>query len=620
MNRKARFFLTLCLVCSLLLAMLPAGAEGPAEAAFRLTDGGCETLDQLFEAGETALAEGAAPEAVVREMYRLAAENGFGNEFLYTAENIAGQHNKTHITFSGGLGFGLFSWQDRRLSLNTPPRAADEALGWDAYAARTCSEAMKKALADADAQFCITPCFWWNCFEDLAGVAFQKFVPLRPRGGYACVVQNQEGVDTTFVNRVPDIMKKTLDDLTEALGESAPVFTGNPHLASTFWNITLETPFYAFYGKTRSVAGYDVVLTVEVLDAATKKSIAKLQERSRLPNTITAPSGNNAYATVPVLSSSAKYDAFVKKVRTRMEGEWQQAAENPRVTALSAEQILRDTLAREAEGVKDPWLAAIYSAGPEAVSMSGSEVTFTVRDYAFPELSQSDAGGAEDWLREVVRQALLSRAEVQVQVENGGLAAKGLKSLKTELSKKASVAQKTFGGKEWTAALKATLFPVPAEGKIREAAQLTPDEAFAAWLERHAGWVQGAPAEAWAALFYAQKSQTLSVKEGPESFRLDCTGTGPEALLEQARQGTLEQWKKEGVGRESTREEIEPLFLSQLAEAAIRSHGSGREKIQLTFRAEDLLAEEAFTDYRAFLDAFAYEAVLEQTCGEAATP
>ena len=611
----------LCIVLALLLALLMgcAGAETEDFSAW-LPDGSCDTLDQLFDAGEQALEAGMDPETVGREMYRLAEANGFPNEFLYTVENIAGYQNSTHKTFSNELGFGLFTWHDLRLNLSQSSRALNESLGWDAYAVRNCSKKMKEVFADADAQYCITPCYWWSCFEELTGVTFQKFVPLRSRPGYACVVQNQEGVDATFVNQIPQIMKKNLDHLTETLGDCAPVFTGNPHLASTFWNITLDTPFYAFYGKTRSVSGFDVVLTLEVIDAKTHKTIAKIQERSRLPRTIPKPAGDAAYADVPVLQNSSKYDSFVKKVRAEMEKEWKKAEENQRVTSLSVEGVLRKTLLQQSETLKDPWLTAIYTAGPEDIKLAENEVVFQMRDYAFPGLTLAESDSAETWLRDTVRQALDSQVEVRVQVTDGELGTKSLTSLKTELGKKATQAQKKFGGKDFTSTLKQMLFPSPVSGKIKDATQLLePDEAFTAWMDRHAGWMEGAPAAAWSALFYAQKSQTVSFRDGPENVAIECTGANPATLLEQAKQGVLKQLEKESDTQIRSKQEMEELFLSQLATAALKAHSSGKEKTRLTFGMADLLEDENLTDYLEYLSLFEYQSVLDQLCEEAQT-
>ncbi|MBR0388026.1 MAG: hypothetical protein IJH85_09555, partial [Clostridia bacterium] len=74
-------------------------AEGSAEGTVHLdqyTD--CKTINQLFEAAESALAKGADPKLVYSEMYSLAASMDMLPYFQYALENAAAYGSDSYRT------------------------------------------------------------------------------------------------------------------------------------------------------------------------------------------------------------------------------------------------------------------------------------------------------------------------------------------------------------------------------------------------------------------------------------------------------------------------------------------------------------------------------------------
>ncbi|MGI6726687.1 MAG: hypothetical protein ACOX62_11000 [Christensenellales bacterium] len=595
----------------LILALYaPAPAEGTAQTGLAAY-GDCDDVESLLDTADRALADGMDPKAVGEEMYALAEANGLADAFSWHTENIAASDTDEYRRFQNS-----FPHFDRML----PDHTDGQVNGVSVYSATEVSDAMKALLADPGAQFCYEPVYWSESdFANFYGVSYAKFKPSRPRAGYVCVVvkdgaesapktgwkKDEEGdFDNALTQHVAELLWKLEDD--------APILTGNPNLASSFLVFDLQYPFRGFYGSEEPyVKGYNCTVSLTLTNAKSRSAIASITRTNRLGNTIYSWNNWIAKADVPELYEGRDYAGFAEKIRAALIKERAKAVSARKITNLNAGSVLNGILAEQADKTKNAWQAAIYNAGTKNAKLEDGALTFNLRGYD-PLLSElGKYASAEDktaWLMSALTNAAAYRLALSVPVKDGEVTAKGLNALKQAVTKAASAAQKAFGGKELSAALTAYLFPSPIDGKLASASDLLkPTEAFADRMSEMR-LAADTPENALSSLFYAQKSQTLNAKGGPDALAMSCVGVDPASLLQLAYTAVLDaQAYLPKEGRFDTHDALLDALKQGIADKAVAAKKKANYKFTVTFSVDDLLAGRLPADYAAYLGAFAYE-------------
>ena len=284
---------------------------------------GFTSIGSLFFAADHAIEEGADPAKMVKEMRAIAEENGVLDYFLYTCESIAAQDSKTARTL-----LEMAEREDRELPWydeEGPARNSD--VGFSAYEIPEVSDALRAALKDSSAQLCVKPFFWTESeIKKVFGTAFSKFKPKKARPGYICVVvganaQSRPGVAWDKGGDRTDRFTYTLRDFVSMFNVGA--FTGNPQLASSFWVFNVSYPYYARYGEQGEVKGYNCVVTLTVIDAASHRKVAEFSYTSELGDTIFEWENGIAQADLPQTwdLDGDEIDAFRNKLQKYIDGQ-----------------------------------------------------------------------------------------------------------------------------------------------------------------------------------------------------------------------------------------------------------------------------------------------------------
>ena len=271
---------------------------------------GFVSLGSLFLAGDSAIEEGADPAKVVKEMRAVAEENGVLDYFLAACENIAAQGSKGSQTL-----LEMAEREDRELWYDGEGPARNDEIDYSVYDTPEVSDAMRAALKDSSAQLCVKPFFWTESeIKKVFGTAFSKFRPKKARPGYICVVVSADAQSGPGVawNKGGDRTEKFTYTLRELVNVfSVGTFTGNPQLASSFWVFKVSYPYYARYGTEGEVKGYNCVMTLTVIDAASHKKVAEFSYTSELGDTIFEWENGIAQAELPEL-----YDLDEQEIET----------------------------------------------------------------------------------------------------------------------------------------------------------------------------------------------------------------------------------------------------------------------------------------------------------------
>ena len=622
---------TLSLLLSVLLTVslcLPSMAEGTAEKHVKDYADEIASIQSIFSAGEQALEDGMDPKRVGEEMYGLADANNMLPYFTYACENAVSYETTSYnrlLEFCGRESSQKqidVTWEN--------PELLNEDISFYAYGYVDCSEAMKSVLADAGAEFCMQPYFWTESdINGYYGTPFSKFKPARPREGYVCVIvrDSAENAPETAWNKgdgsiFQDALRTTVNDLMWALGDDAPVLTGNPNLAASFWIFDLSFPFYSVYtnraDRSDSYKGYNCVASLSVMPAGGKKAAAEIKQKNTLPRTLgTYYLYNGAFkADTPVLSQTSSYQSFTGKVRAALQKERSAARANRKMTPLNAESVLKSVLINQTAKLNDNWQKAIYESGARDVSLDGDTLTFTLRSYD-PKLtelgSRADAADKDAWLTGALERAAQYDLKMTLTVENGQLTKKSLQTLQSTVKKAASAAQKAFSGKDMTQALKEYFFPVPITERIKDAAPLeNPPEAFLTAVRSKSGvFGSGIPDAALSAFFYAQKSQALNVKGGPHEMILACVGVDPAAMLNESVAKALDESAYLPAASRDSGDEADSVFIDKIVEYAFQNKSKVRNKVNLTIDIDVLADGRLPGEYAEYAGAFAYEEALD---------
>ena len=273
--------------------------------------------------------------------------------------------------------------------------------------------------------------------------------------------------------------------------------------------------------------------------------------------------------------------------------------------------VVNELLLQEATKQKDAWQKAILEGGVENLSTDENTVTFSLRSFNPKTADLGAFASAEDsnaWLMSALKNASGHDLEITAEIVDGAVSAKGKKVILAAVKKAASASKKAFSGKDFTAALKAYLFPVPVAGKVKGASDLSsPDPQFSAWYADHGDLLNNAPVEAAIAAFYMQKSQTLSVKDGPHALTLTCVGASLSDLVEDSISEIRDKQAYLPLAERSDLEnELKDTFLSK----AISSAKKAKNKTVLTLDVDDLVTGEFPVSYRDYFSSFSWDSTV----------
>ena len=286
------------------------------------------------------------------------------------------------------------------------------------------------------------------------------------------------------------------------------------------------------------------------------------------------------------------------------------------VSAGSAEgnissDIVNAWLLQQTSKLKDPWQKAILESGVRDLSVDGNKVTFSMRSYDPKIKSLGAYASASDptaWLMSALQNASAYDLELSLDLEGGTVSSKSLKTLVTVIRKAAATAKKDFGGKDMTAALKDYLFPVPASGKVKTASDLSsPGTRFAAWYADHGDLLNHAPVEVAVAAFYLQKSQALSVKNGPHALELSCVGASLSDLTDDAVREIQDAQAYLPVSARTAVTDPEAMLKQALLTKVIPAVKKARQKTVLTLDVDNLAAGELPAAYRQYFSSFSWD-------------
>ena len=578
----------------------------------------CRTIPSLFSAAETALENGLDPGLVYEAMFSVAEERNFLREFEAMLENSAAYGSPLQERVSA-----VAAAEDRSFDpgLNTFRKRRWEAIGYDPCGHYSGSEAFRSMISDPGARYCQAAGLWTESdFSRVFGTDFNKFRPARPRAGCVCVVisdKSQNEPETAwntgsaarwFLNRLETAIRDTVDRFEES--DMTPIFTGNPDTASSFWVFDLHYPFQAWYGRNnvREVRGFGCDVSMNVIDAATHRSTAKVSASGRLGRYIDTWHDGIAEADAPYLSESRGFDSFAAKVEAAIGKEYASEDLSPRLTPVSAGRTMNRLLLDQADENAGAWIRAICESGAADVRLEPDAVSFRVRGFD-PRLKElgayARAADGEAWLQEALDNASGYNLELTLPVEDGRLPKKARTSLGTALKKAASSAETAFGGKDLSSALQNHFFPSPAEAKNPDAdALLAPSGTFSRWYASR-GIADTGVAETDAALLcYAQKSLSVSAKPGPHALEITVTGAQPQTMLKDCAKEALDTLAFSPAASRGPADSVGDALNAALARASLAAHKKSNDKYTFSADVDDLAAGKNPNGYLAFLSSF----------------
>lgn len=592
-----------------------APTEEPAEVHVRDYLFEVFTVQTLLSAAEEAIEAGMNPQAAAEELYALAEEYGLTDILIWGAENISAFDSEEYTRFQT-----YFGENDRELDI-WGGYEANMFDGLDLYTNDMyCPEALREYLLSDKAQYCYAPVYWRESdFKAFFGTEYSRFKPSAARPGFVCVIVKDSSITNAIADwRENDLrdykyaLYQTIGDMTSALGDDSPIITGNPNLASEFWVFDVTYPYHSLYGDSSfQVKGYNCCLTMTVIDAATRATVATCTDTNKLGGSIGEWNNYVSAADIPVLSECKAYEGFIEKIRADLVKDRAKASSTRKITNMNAASVVNGVLASLAENNRDAWQSAIYLAGAKNVVLENNTLSFALRSYnpRLSELGKFDA--AEDkpaWLMNALKNASAYDLTVSVPVADGQITSNGMNTLKQAVSKAAGTAKNAFTNREFTTALIQYLFPSPIEGKLQDAsALLTPTAAFSERMGLFS-LSDTAPVSALSSLFYAQKSQQLNANDGPSALVLTCIGADPSVLLSEAYTEVLDSQAYVGIEeRYTSLEELYAALQLSMAKKAVNAQRTANYRFTLTISIDDLLLGRLPEGYAEYTALFTYE-------------
>lgn len=623
-----------CFACFIAFCLLTAGGLFPACACADGPEGPPDGekypvispyLLEVFEpqtllsAADEAMSDGADPQQALEEAFALAEEYGVADRLEYAIGNISAFENETYQKIESYFADLDVNYTNYYLWGGQYDDFVFSESGTSPYDAPFISEEFAALLADESAQYCLRPRIWpEEGFAEVFGTAYAGFRPASARPGYACVIakngakagpteawNEENGYDFT------ESLNQLLTDICTYLGEDAPVFTANPQLASEFWVYDIQYPFYALYGSTGDVKGYNCTATLTVLDAATKQNIATLSGTERLGDTIWSWHDGISLAEPPVLSESAGFTDFAGFVRHWLQKNRSEAASERKITGYNAGSVLNAILLAESSSLYDNWQKAIFEGGAENVALSDGTLSFSVRSFD-PDISSLGAyAEAEDkraWLMAALENAFAYDMEMTLQLQDGRPDYMSMNTMKNTAQQAAYRAQQAFNSADLQTALKEYLFRAPSGGEAATGgASSGPGKEFISFAES-SGALQEYSAEVWAPLFFGQVKQSVSVSGGPHAMTLSYVGISPAELLSQAYTAALDS--QAYVPGEERTEDLPALFAEKLAETSEELtktvYYDAKNSRSAEIDLEKILRGEVPAGYREYLASYQY--------------
>lgn len=620
--------LCMLLTISLLLgamSLAQAGEPGAADPGVHLADflpeGYIQTPDSLLYYAEEAISAGEEPKQVGEELMVLAEEHGVADQLLYMIENIAAYDSEGYNKMLKYCGVES-GYHALDLYENSPHASGD---GFNAFGEYQVSDALKALFADESAQYNFQPVYWFEKdIKNAFGTEYKAFKPSDPRPGYACVIISSKSRTTPKrkwnKDEVADedvsvnMLNNIVNTIMERLGEDAPVLTGNPNLASEFWEFSLTWPLAGKWKFTSGdvISGYNSQIDFTIVAAEGKRQIGKATHTVRLPHSVSVY-GIPDYLVpddLPELTKAKNFSSLVTKTKQALEKERASAAAGHKITTLNAQSSANALLLEQAEAAREPWARAIFEAGAkEARVENNSKLVFRMRGF-MPDLSTplADTDDPGTWLMKAMQGTLAYDMEVSVPLKDGQPTQQGLSALKGTVQKAANAAQQAFSKKDFLTALTAWLFPQPLTGAaVRDPSEIyAVTDAFAAATEK-----LGMVPEKWAPLFYAQIRQTLLVKNGPHAMTLTCQGADGAALIAAADSAVLDEQAYLPAAERASADLMDEAFCTVLAKNAVAAKKGTNNKIVLTLDT-DLLAEGLLPEeYQTFIGGYTYDETLD---------
>ncbi len=267
------------------------------------------------------------------------------------------------------------------------------------------------------------------------------------------------------------------------------------------------------------------------------------------------------------------------------------------------------------EQAKDPWLKAIYDAGPEAVSQQGAELIFELRTYdpKLDELGEYDKDPST-WFSDFKYNAGEGTMALALIMTPDGPDEASLSALKKAVQQQAETSKAAFDKKATRIALADYILPKPCES-IKTTDDILTDN-LTRDFRSHAGLISD-DFTGLATLFWAQQSQTLSVKDGPHALVLNCKGADSVKLMQGAYEKTLDAMKQRYKANELSGNEIEDALKLNLIKAANTARENGGASYAFKIDFDKLYGDDDFgEEYRAYFDAFDYSETSEKLVEE----
>ena len=607
MKEKPLFRRIICMLFIIMMVFSSAAAdnavdaEKPESLLKKYTDG--KTISGIFRAAERALGDGADPAQVYDEMYSLAEEQDLLPYLQYALENSAAYETEMY-----GKAIAIAGAEERKLDLgNYPFGSFWDKIGFAPWGRFSGSSAFLDMIADSGARYCLEAGFWTEAeFQTVYGASFAKFRPSRPRAGYVCIVVaegSQSGPEADWDDGADaasflHAMKTNIKDLIRFIKEEnqgmAPVFTGNPDIASSFWVFSQRFPFRGWYGQNnrKEVRGFNTEASLTVIDAASHQTTAKISASNKLPNTIDWWHDGISVADTSYLIDNKGFESFAAKVEKAIEKQYASQEIIRRMTPVTATSVLNGILSEQAEGSPDAWVKAICESGVRGVTLEENQIAFSLRSYDPKLKALGTYAKAEDknaWLQAALENASAYDLTLTLPVEDGKLTRQAKASLTAALKKAAVTASAGFGGKDMSAALAARFFPAPVEGKIADGAVLlSPSDSFALWYSARGLAEAGVSLEEAAIACCAQKSQVLNAKSGPHQAELVCTGTEPASLIEASVKAVLDKMALVPAENRLPADQAETALRETLLNNAVSARTKSTARYSLIFDFDDL--------------------------------
>jgi len=269
-------------------------------------------------------------------------------------------------------------------------------------------------------------------------------------------------------------------------------------------------------------------------------------------------------------------------------------------------------LAELGNGAKDSWEKAIYGAGAAMISQDGDTYICSLRSFnprlkSLPNYSHHK----QAWLEAFFANVQAFDLEVSLELNNGAPVPASLKALKTAVTKAAKAAKDAFGQKSVREAIVDLLLPKPVDSDAEANGYGELRGEYHALVSSNPAFT-GMDSVQLTPLFYAQRKQSLDVKEGPHALRLNCTGADPAALLEGGRKALMDRFSKVYKANEMERYEIREAFADELAKQAAAIRKKGGQAHAFALNIDELSQGDFGAEYGAYMQSFDPEPVLDR--------